>query len=201
MVQLTEVLTLEHELIREVLTCLERTTDDCAAEGRLREQEAREAVDFFRVFVDQCHRRKEECCLFAVMAQHAFPPDHGPLGILVAEHEQARWHLRNMVQSIDAAVLGRPRAVRRFINHARSYVQLLRDHIRKEDEHLFPLADQYVTEADQRALSANLGQVSPGQCAAGNGRIHAHLPRCLADRNCALQEQGIPAELRGEFRC
>jgi len=201
MVQLAEILTLEHELICEALTCLQSIADECAADGRLREHAAREVLDFFCVFVDQCHRRKVERCLFAVMARQEFPTDYGPLGVLISEREQARRHLRNMIESIDGAALGHLAAVGRFINHARLYVELLRNHIRTEDKHVFPLANQRVTESDQRSLSAHLGRTPPQQREVGNRKTYARLPRRIASRRYALQEQAISTELNLESRC
>src|SRR5262249_31073646 len=39
-----------------------------------------------------------------------------------------------------------------FVMHARAYVALLREHIAKEDHCLFPMAEQALSEEDQRDL-------------------------------------------------
>ena len=148
----TEILSDEHRIIEQVLDCLEKIAQSCAAEGRLDNASAEQALDFFRNFADRCHHGKEETHLFPAMEAKGFPRQGGPTGVMLQEHEQGRAHIRGMVEAIEGAAAGQGEAVARFITHAQGYVSLLREHIEKEDHCLFTMANQVLSEDDQQKL-------------------------------------------------
>ena len=148
----TEILKNEHRVIEQVLDCLEAIVKGCAATGKLDRQAAKDAVDFFRTFADGCHHAKEETHLFPAMEARGFARESGPVAVMLSEHEQGRAHLRAMDGAIEAASAGDPEALGRFVDHAKAYTALLRHHIEKEDHCLFPMADEALSGADQRAL-------------------------------------------------
>ena len=153
----TEILSSEHRVIERVLDCLEAIVRQAKAAGRLEPQPARDAVAFFRDFADRCHHGKEEAHLFPALEAKGFPRQGGPTGVMLREHEQGRTHVRGMAEAIDAAATGDAAALGQFIEHAKGYLALLREHIYKEDHVLFQLADRTLSEADQQAL---VGRVS-----------------------------------------
>src|SRR5574340_70938 len=128
----TDILSAEHRVIEQVLHCLEAMALQAVAQGRLDEQPARDAVAFLRNFADRCHHGKEEAQLFPAMEAKGFSADCGPTSVMRLEHELGRGHVRAMEAAIGAAVAGDSAAVRQFADHAQSYVELLREHIRKE---------------------------------------------------------------------
>ena len=69
----TEILSGEHRIIEQVLDCLEKMAQNCAAGGRLDKPSAEQALDFFRNFADRCHHGKEETHLFPAMEAKGFP--------------------------------------------------------------------------------------------------------------------------------
>ncbi len=97
-------------------------------------------IGFLKEFADKCHHGKEEGILFPTMTA-AGSPGHGgqgaSVGDLLKEHEQGRERIKQMEASLqpklDAA---------RFSSAARGYAEVLRSHIQKENEILFPLADK-----------------------------------------------------------
>ena len=64
-----------------------------------------------------------------------------------------------MDQAIEGASTGDADACRAYVTNARAYVLLLREHIQKEDHCLFPMADQALSEDDQRELQARFRRV------------------------------------------
>jgi hemerythrin-like domain-containing protein len=76
----------------------------------------------------------------------------GPIAMMLVEHEEARGYVRAMAEAL---VYGEedPDAARRIlVENARAYQRLLQQHIRKEDEILFVLADEALTATEQRDL-------------------------------------------------
>lgn len=148
----TEILSEEHRIIEQVLDCLERMAQDCAAQGRLDATAAGQTLEFLRDFADRCHHGKEETHLFPAMEAKGFVRDGGPTGVMLYEHEQGRTHIRGMAEVIDDARAGKSEAVAQFVHHARAYVALLREHIEKEDHCLFAMANQALSPEDQQRL-------------------------------------------------
>jgi hemerythrin-like domain-containing protein len=180
--QPTEVLMSEHRVIEQVLQCLEKMAQRCSDEGRLDELPASQALDFFRTFADRCHHRKEEQHLFPMLEARGFPREHGPTGVMLHEHEQGRHHLWVLGEALKGAAAGDADAVEEFVAHARAYVQLLREHIRKEDHCLFPMAERALSESDRRALLASFTRVEDEKEHAAAHEMYLRLADDLADQ-------------------
>lgn len=99
-------------------------------------------VEFFRTFVDRCHHAKEEQHLFPALERRGLPRHGGPVAVMLHEHEQGRVFLRALTQQDDA----------RVASAIRGYATLLRAHIDKENQVLFPMADQLLADEEQGRL-------------------------------------------------
>jgi hemerythrin-like domain-containing protein len=178
----TEILKDEHRVIEQVLTCLERIADDCAAQRRLDGYSALQALDFLRTFADGCHHRKEEAHLFPALEAKGFPPQSGPTAVMRAEHTEGRDHIQAMNSAVRDATRGDAAAVERFIEHAQSYVRLLREHIAKEDNCLFPMANAAMSFSEKEALVAAFDSVENQDAEARNHQRCLEIAEELAKR-------------------
>lgn len=145
----TGILRDEHRLILKVVDALEVLVD----RGRNNVDAAtlRGCVDFFRLYTDALHHGKEEDLLFDSLVEHGFPRHAGPIAMMLQEHELGRSYVRAMGDALDRLDTG-DEAWRGFEHAARSYVQLLRHHIQKEDHALFEMADSAIEEPACRKL-------------------------------------------------
>lgn len=168
--QPTEILIEEHRVIGKVLDCLEAMAHRCTEEGNLDYSSARKALDFFREFADHCHHEKEEKNLFPLMESKGFSPEDGPTGVMRREHEEGRRFVREMNRAIDEAQADDPSAFRRFVEFAHQYVELLRQHIQKEDSCLFPMANQTFSAEEQQQLAERFEAVESDEAHAGKHR-------------------------------
>ncbi|MEN6497486.1 MAG: hemerythrin domain-containing protein [Thermoguttaceae bacterium] len=178
----TEILSSEHRVIEQVLKSLTKMVDQAEAAGRLDREPAQDAVTFFRMFADRCHHGKEEVHLFPAMEAKGFSPDCGPTAVMRYEHEQGRTHIAAMDAAIDAAATGDRQALEQFSQHARAYVAMLEEHIRKEDHCLFAMADQAFSEQDQTALLAKFHKVEAEEMGEGAHDKYLQIANALADR-------------------
>ena len=150
-----EELMQEHRVIEVVLTGLERMAQRAKEDGQVNQGRAAKALETLRHFADKCHHAKEERNLFQLMAERGVPREGGPLGVMLHEHEQGRQHVETMARVLAGASRGDTEALRVFAQHARSYARLLRQHIGKEDNILYPMAEQVLTaEDDERLVKA-----------------------------------------------
>jgi hemerythrin-like domain-containing protein len=101
------------------------------------------------------HERKEVTILFPVL-ENFLPRDIGPLDVLRNEFAQITQEGGRLVQTGSRLGLGdlQPGILREFQRAARSFAQLLRDHIYKEDRIFFPMiARQLTPERDAELLA------------------------------------------------
>jgi len=155
----TEILKQEHRVIEQVLNCLEIIAKQGEAEAKLDVGSANQAIDFFRNFADRCHHGKEEDCLFPMLEQKGFSPVEGPTGVMRQEHETGRQFIHAMEEAVSAVTAGDSQAMGAFASNARAFIQLLRDHIQKEDHCLFEMADQALSEQEQQQVMDSFANV------------------------------------------
>ncbi len=137
----------EHEAILSALQILERMA---ATGGKITPATQKDILDFIgflKEFADKCHHGKEEGLLFPAMIGAGVPDRGGPIGVMVGEHEQGRQLIRDMEDSIS----GQPDRDK-FAQAAGEYIALLRNHIRKENMVLFPMAERVLTETQLEKL-------------------------------------------------
>jgi hemerythrin-like domain-containing protein len=158
----------EHEVFMRALALLERFAPRPGAGAPVDRAALGWLVDFFRTFVDRCHHAKEELHLFPALERHGVPRNGGPIGVMLLEHEEGRALLRAMTLEDAGAVAGA----------IRGYAGLLRAHIDKENDVLFPLAEQILDEEEQRALAGAFDGVE--QTVVGPG-MHERLLAKLAE--------------------
>ncbi len=154
----TEILMEEHRVIERVLDALEKTARS-VARGAGQPQFFIEAADFVRGFADGCHHKKEESVLFVSMQMHGVPVEGGPLGVMLHEHEQGRHYIRSMRAAAERWAAGDQAASAEAAENALNYVALLRQHILKENNILFPMAAQAIPPAEHAAVLERFEQV------------------------------------------
>ena len=103
-------------------------------------------VYFFKTFADKCHHGKEEDFLFKELVKKGIPSNGGPVGVMLHEHAQGREYIAHMSRSIDE------KSIEGFNNAAVLYRDLLRQHIEKENDVLFMMADKVINEQEQSLL-------------------------------------------------
>lgn len=139
----------EHRLILRVITLIPRVVaelDDGLDAPR--KQTVREMADFVRNYADRFHHAKEEEVLFKF-----FDSDSSILRAMHQEHELGRGHIRATLEAVergDAAVVR---------DRLRAYGMLLTEHIRKEDEILYPWMDRELTDTQVGHMYAAFREV------------------------------------------
>ena len=144
----TDILRDEHYVILDWLGRLEVAAAQLEAGQTLPEAQWAILLDWLRGFADTRHHAKEEHVLFPAMIRAGLPARGGPVDVMLEEHAEGR--------ALMAAMAAGPAAARAAA--ARGYVRLLREHIAKENEILFPLADAVLDDAAQAALLREFAQ-------------------------------------------
>jgi len=156
----TESLREDHRVIERMLAVLEAAATQLKAGEPVPAGLFREAVDFVRNFADKWHHGKEEANLFPRMEERGVPRADGPLAVMLHEHVMGRDYIAAIDDAIEDYEQGDEASGRHIEENLRGYAELLRDHIWNEENVLFPMADQVLSEEDQQALEQGFKQVA-----------------------------------------
>jgi len=153
---ITTILLNEHRIIEQVLNCLERMVDRCESHRTLESGPARDAIAFLRGFVDRCHDSRVDTQLLPAMRAEGIPPERCLGCSLRQRREECRFHLDAMEAAIKPASAGNAAALKKFTEHAQTYVELMLGLIASQEDCLFPMIAHAVREADNaRRTTAN----------------------------------------------
>lgn len=142
----TEQLREEHNVIKLMLKILEAICGKLENEKDISKEHFEKVIEFIKVFADKCHHGKEEDLLFPAMEQAGIPREGGPIGVMLMEHNMGRDYVKGMSESVLS------QDFKRFIENARGYIGLLEQHINKEDNILYLMADMHLSEMKQKEL-------------------------------------------------
>ena len=142
----TQVMVDEHKLILRMITLVEKNTA-LLEQGKFRNwQFYLDAVDFIRNYADRFHHAKEEDVLFSELVKNGMPEKQSPIEAMHMEHDQGRAHVRAIEEAARKALDGEIGQGTVIAKHAKGYAELLRGHIEKENDILYPLAERILPE-------------------------------------------------------
>ncbi len=78
--------------------------------------------------------------------------ESGPIGVMLKEHQQGREYVAKMKAALARYLDDDREALREFIKNARAYISLLNQHIEKENNVLFPIAEKNLSDETQAEL-------------------------------------------------
>jgi len=165
-----ELLMDEHQLILRSLDALDAFASDLARGGEDKAELAR-FVRFIREFADARHHGKEEDILFVAMVAAGFPRDAGPIAVMLMDHEAGRAHVAEMARLASQSAPWTEADRAAAVAAARGYADLLRSHIRKEDQILYPMARQRLHEEALARVDRDCAAFEAAQVAAGGDSV------------------------------
>ncbi|MCP4725722.1 MAG: hypothetical protein GY863_11835 [bacterium] len=135
----------EHNLIKDVLSGLEIFTKDLENTKLENKNDIGKFARFFREFADKCHHGKEEDILFKEMQNFGFSVNDGPLAVMYQEHKLGREQVSIMF-NLSKYDDWDDEKTEQAISACRLFCQLLSNHIYKEDNILYPMAENRIPE-------------------------------------------------------
>lgn len=170
----TDILKKEHRGIERMLNVVEEAALRLERGDSVPKELFAQAAEFFSHFADRCHHGKEEKQLFPLMERRGVPSNGGPIGVMLQEHTIGRGYIRAMREESQKLAASALRNPRELLGAVRGYVDLLRQHIQKEDNILFHMADQVLTAQDQKDLAEAFDRVEREEMGVGeHERYHA----------------------------
>lgn len=151
----TENLESDHVHILRLIDVMEQVTQRPDADtGHLET-----IVSLIREFADGLHHSKEELILFPKMVEKGFSFHQGPVAVMMNDHVQGRALAKGMADNIALLKEGKNAALSAVYENMRGYIELLRAHIAKENNILFRMADNVLSEPEQQSLLAEFNRI------------------------------------------
>jgi len=163
----TEILMEEHGVIERVLVALETAANKLASKQAVPVDFFLEATDFIKGFADGCHHKKEEGVLFVALIDNGLSQESGPVAVMLAEHEQGRSFTRAMREGVERWQGGDASAIPQIVRNALAYVALLRQHIHKENNILFPMAEEIIPLGQHAQIAQAFKHIEHEETGAG----------------------------------
>jgi hemerythrin-like domain-containing protein len=143
----TKLLMLDHEVILQALQILQAMNDAIREGKNVNAEDIRSLLTFLREFADGCHHVKEEAIFFPALMQAGFAGDDGPLRAMNLEHERGR----TLVAAMEHAISRDTNTD--FLMYSSRYVDLLSEHIDKEDRIVFERADEILSDDEDQKIA------------------------------------------------
>ena len=143
----TDLLTQEHKTILRALDILDHMAARIKEDQPLAVEDVETILRFLRAFADNQHQAKEESALFPELLRTS-AANGPPLRQMIFEHDQER----SLVEGLEDSL--RTKRGMEFVHFANRLTGLIRTHIRKEDNILFPMAERCLSpEQDERVTT------------------------------------------------
>lgn len=142
----TNLLIEDHKTILRALDVLEQMAKRVENHQALETGDVETVLRFLRAFADDYHQGKEESALFPEIRGVLAP--EGPVRQMLFEHDQER----SLVDGIEDALFTRNGS--EFVQFAHRLIDMLRDHVRKENDILFGIVERLLSpEQDEKVVA------------------------------------------------
>ncbi len=144
----TKILSDEHKNILKIADALEKECDVIKKGKPVDRVFFEKAIYFIRNYADRFHHAKEEEILFKEMCKKDTQEKMhcSPIEQMLYEHDIGR----NFVKKSEDAL--KERDSRKLVENMIGYINLIRDHIYKEDNILYPMADEVLSKDIQNSI-------------------------------------------------
>lgn len=138
----------EHVLIKKLVSAIPEVIKILDVESEEGRRLVLDCVYFIRTYADKYHHAKEEDILFKF-----FDDDLDILKVMHEDHETARACVRAIVDALER------KDKETIVKNLTVYFELLTEHIKKEDEILYPWMDRNLSTAQIGELFARFNEV------------------------------------------
>ncbi len=149
----TELLKEDHRVIERMLKVLDKAADKLEKGQEIDPSVFDRSLEFIRQFADHVHHGKEEDILFNAIEAAGIPKQGGPVGVMLEEHDEGRKGVQKLSQGLEKYKAGDKSAAPQVVRGARDYAYVLRNHIPKEDDILYPMADEVLSPSVHSQIS------------------------------------------------
>jgi len=142
----TYILSQEHKSILKIADALIKECKLLESGKKLDKDFFVKAIDFIKNYADKFHHAKEEEILFAELNKNSESLHCNPVQQMIYEHDLGRKFVKALEKGLNK------NNKLEIIKNANAYAQLIQEHIFKEDNILFNLADNSLSPQIQESI-------------------------------------------------
>jgi len=150
-VKITDTLLQDHRAIEQMLGAIGVMCANMEAGRGINTEHLRIAMEWIRDFKGGWHLTREENILFPALI-NAGAKQHCTVGETLDEHKREREQFMYMAKAAANLRTERSDANKSFCRYSKEYINLIRVHISREEEELYPLADKLLDESKQKEI-------------------------------------------------
>ncbi len=150
---ITDELKAEHRAIEDMLKVMENVCEKFESGVQVKPLHLELILEFLTEFADHRHHGKEEEWLFPALQGAGLPMHGGPIAVMLSEHEVGRECIKGMRGALSRYSNGDQAASSAFVRSAREYIHLLADHIDKEDNVIFVMAEECFSDSQKQTIA------------------------------------------------
>ncbi|MFV0592056.1 MAG: hemerythrin domain-containing protein [Draconibacterium sp.] len=151
---ITNVLSQEHQNILKVIDLVLEECTGLQNDRPVNPAFFQEVIHFIKNYADGYHHKKEEDILFKAMVSEADNLHCNPIPVMLYEHDEGRNYVKGMENALAEA------NVQKLIQYAQSYCYLLQEHIYKEDNVLYPMAEDALNKIQKEQINRHYSAVN-----------------------------------------
>jgi len=150
-VKIIDTLLQDHRAIEQMLGAVGVMCANMAAGRNINVEHLRIAMEWIRDFKGDWHLTREETILFPALIS-AGEKQHCTIGEILDEHKREREQFVYMAKAAAGLRVACSDGNKTFCRYTNEYIDLIRAHIRREEEELYPLADKLLDESKQKEI-------------------------------------------------
>lgn len=148
-------------------------------------------------YVDRVHNQKEEQTLFAFLERAGMPVHGGPVGVMLAEHAQAKQLVARIDDAARSIATGDRSRMPELQEVFTEYADLCKNHFWKENDILYPMAMRMLPPAVQDRIVPGIEAVENAVGEGTRARYHALAEELVRTADLADLSYGLDREVLG----
>ena len=147
------ILVNEHKNILIVIDALLKECDGLESKKEINKDFFKKITEFIRGYADKFHHAKEEDILFIELCKDTVAMHCNPTQQMLYEHDLGRNFVKGLKKGLQE---NNPDEI---IKNGRGYAELLKEHINKEDNILYPMAEEALDEKTKQIILKKFEEV------------------------------------------
>ena len=149
----TENLIKEHEEINELLDIMSKIAMKIKSKDVFYPNDVEEIIDYLIIIIDKSHHGKEDEVFYPELISSGIPNEKAPLSIINYEHTLAKRYLKDISSCVVNCKIGNDFSGELLADSLTNYVVVIKNHIQREEEIVFPIANEVLSSEKQNEIS------------------------------------------------
>ena len=149
----TENLIKEHRKINELLNIMSKIANRIKSKDVFYPSDVDEIVDYLVILIDKSHHGKEDEVFYPELILSGVPKEKAPLSMIDYEHTLAKRYLNDITGCVVNCKIGNDFSGELLADSMTKYVVVIQNHIQREEETIFPIADKVFSVEQQAEIT------------------------------------------------